>query len=340
MITHSDLLQLPCTRDLIEGGIACALHALPYTYARTGSSPYDRLRRNVAGAAVELAFRRYLTDQGIAFEVKAAAPFTEPDRYDVSLGGRRCDIKSFLISQRAQIAEIRRDPQVLLKAPALVASDQHAGDGHGSRDLYLFAFFLGLVTASPGDLVKVLESGQPHYLIHVLPEAWRRPSKWAPLGRLVLKSEAEAALTLELGGQAAGREIRSCTVELPPRTRLEVETGFFSLAYIHSRSRPGGRVGIHSPVLRETSLVGAPDWGNIWVYGMDMLLAGYMAREEFGRRASFIQAGSRVFQYDQTHVKNLAVPLSDLKPLCELFERVKDWSPQPRPEPLTGIEKI
>ncbi|HEX9331327.1 MAG TPA: hypothetical protein VF896_05530, partial [Anaerolineales bacterium] len=63
-------------------------------------------------------------------------------------------------------------------------------------------------------------------------------------------------------------------------------------------------------------------------YGMDILLAGYMTREEFSRRASFIQAGSRVFQYPQTYVKNLAVPVSDLKPLSDLFERVKVWSAQ------------
>ena len=74
-------------------------------------------------------------------------------------------------------------------------------------------------------------------------------------------------------------------------------------------------------------MVSTLDWGNIWVYGMDVLLAGYMTREEFSRRANFIQAGARVFQYDQTHVKNLAVPMSDLRPLSELFERVKARPP-------------
>jgi hypothetical protein len=59
---------------------------------------------------------------------------------------------------------------------------------------------------------------------------------------------------------------------------------------------------------------------------MDILLVGYMTREEFSHRASFVQAGARVFQYDQTHVKNLAVPVSDLKPLSELFEQVREWS--------------
>lgn len=325
MLSPADFLHLPCPRDLIEGGIACALHALPYMRSRAGSSPYDHLRRVVAEAMLELAFRRYLAEQGIPFEVKGAAPFTEPDRYDVLLAGHRCDIQSFLISHREQVAEMLGDPRVLLKAPALVASDQHAGGGHAG-DLYLFAFLPALITASQSDLQKMIESEQPYYLVHVMPEAWKRPSKWSPLGTLVLKSEAEERITLEIGGQTERRERRSCLVELPPQTRLEVETGFFSLSYLHTKSKPGARIGIHCPLRKETHLAGASDWGNIWVYGRDVLLAGYMAREEFSRRASFIQAGTRVFQYDQTHVKNLAVPVSDLKPLSELFERVKTWA--------------
>jgi hypothetical protein len=293
-----------------------------------GSSPYDHLRRVVAGTMVELAFRRHLSEQGIPFEVKGAAPFAEPDRYDVTLAGHRCDLKSFLISHRDQVREIRRDPQVVLAAPALVASDQHAGDFHSGHDLYLFAFLTGLTTRSQSDLDKVFATKQPHYLIHALPEAWKRPSEWHPLGGLVLKSEAEQAVTLEIGGQTQGRERGSCVLELPPQTRLEVETDLFSLAYVHLHSKPSARIGIYSPLRRETHLIGAPDWSNLWIYGMDLLLAGYIAREEFSRRASFIQAGSRVFQYAQTHVKNLAVPVSDLKPLSELFERVKTWSSQ------------
>ncbi|HET9914269.1 MAG TPA: hypothetical protein VFQ13_20415 [Anaerolineales bacterium] len=328
MLTASDLLHLPCTRDLTEGGIACALHALPHMYIRMGSSPYEHLRRVVAGAMVELAFRRYLSERKIPFEVKGAAPFTEPNRYDVVLAGRRCDIKSFLISHHDQIAEIQHNLQVLLNAPALVPSDLHAGEGHSAHDLYLFAFLPGLITTSQSDLGRVIETNQPYYLIHVMPDAWKRPSKWSPLGKLVLKSDSEEKLTIEIGGQAAGREMRSCTLEVPPQTRIEVEPGFFSLSHIHVQARPNARIGLHSSARGETHLVGPLDWGNLWVYGTEVLLAGYMAREEFGRRANFIQAGSRVFQYDQTHVKNLAVPVSDLKPLSELFERVKTRSSQ------------
>ena len=323
MITASDLIHLPYTRDLTEGGIAYALRSLPYIYNRMGGSSYDPLRRVVVSAAVQLAFRRYLSEQNIPFEVKGAAPFTEHDRYDVSLGGRRCDIQPFLISHLDQISEMQRNPQVLLKAPALVASDQHAGDIHSQFDLYLFAFLSGLITTSANELQKVIEAKQPHYLIHVMPDAWNRPMKWNPLGTLVLKSESEETQTLEIGGQDEGREMRSCRVELPPRTRLEIQNGFFSLSYVHSKSKLDARIGIRSPAYKETYLIGAQDWGNIWIYGMDILLAGYITRDEFSRRASFIQTGSRIFQYSATHVKNLAVPISDLKPLSELFERIK-----------------
>jgi hypothetical protein len=322
MLSPTDLIHLPYTRDLTEGGIAYALRSLPYLYNRVGGSSYDALRRMVASAAVQLAFRRYLSEQNIPFEVKGAAPFTEHDRYDVSLGRHRCDIQSFLISHRDQIAELRRNPQVLLKAPALVASDQHAGDIHSQFDLYLFAFLSGLITTSTIELQNVIEANRPHYLIHGMPEAWNRPMKWNPLGTLVLKSESAETQTIEIGGQDEGREMRSCHVELPPRTRVELQNGFFTLAYIHLKARPEARIGIRSAAHKEAYLIDPQDWGNIWVDGLDVLLAGYITRDEFSRRASFIQTGSRVFQYNATHVKNLAVPISDLKPLSELFERV------------------
>ena len=326
MISTSDFIHLPYTLDLTEGGIAYAIRSLAYTYNRMGGSPYERLRRIVAGVAVELAFRRYLSEHDIPFDVLGATPFTDPDRYDVSLGGRRCDLKSFLITHREQISEMKRNPQIVLRAPALVPSDQNAAEGHSPYDLYLFAFLSGLVAASQEDVKKVIAARQPKYLIHTLPEAWTRPARWNSLGALVLKSESDATQILEIGGQTEGREMRSLSVEMPPRTRVKIDHGFFSLAYIHIQTQPEARIGIHSPALQETHLIGTMDWGNIWVYGLDILLAGYLTHEEFSRNASPILPGTRVFQYDRTRTKNLAVPVSDLKPLSELFERVQNWN--------------
>jgi hypothetical protein len=323
VISVSDFIHLPYTRDLTEGGIAVALRSLPSIYNRAGGSSYDRLRRIVAGAAAELAFRRYLAECNIPFDVKSSRPFAEPDRYDVTLGGRRCDIKSFLISYRDQISEMKRNPGVVLGAPALVPSDQNAADGHSDNDIYLFVFLSGLVAASQEDLGKVSVAKQPYHLIHVLPDVWIRPPQWTPLGALALKSESDEMQIVEVNGQDEGREMRSMVVELPPRTRIQIDGGFFSLSHIHIKTVPNARIGIHNLRLNQTHVIGALDWANVWVYGMDILLAGYLTRAEFNQHAKPIHPGTRVFQYEKTRTKNLAVAVSELKALSGLFEYAK-----------------
>lgn len=325
MITSSDFINFPYTPDLTEGGIAYACRSLAYTYDRMGGSPLDRLRRIVGGVVVELAFRRYLTEQGIPFDVLGATPFTDPDHYDVALGGHRCDVKSFLLSRRSQISLVRRDPGLLLQAPALVPLDQFAAEGHTSQDIYLFAFLLALTTPSQADLQKAITAGQPVYLIHPMSVEWARPKVWTPLEKLALKSESETPITVEIGGQDAERNFVTAALELPPRQRVKVDQAFCSLVYVQARRRPEVRIGIHSPVRSEPYLVQPHEWGNIWVYGMDILLTGYLTHEEFRRKAHVLPVGSRVFQYDQTRTKNLAVPISESQPLGSLFERVKEW---------------
>jgi hypothetical protein len=325
MIAPSDLLHLPYTPDLTDGGIAYACRSLAHTYDRMGGSSVEHLRRIAAGVAVELAFRRYLSEQAIPFDVLGATPFTDPDHYDVSLGGHRCDVKSFFISRRAQIRSLRQDPGLVLQAPALVPLDQFAAEGHKPDDLYLFTFLLGLAAAAQEDIEKALAAGQPVYLIHPLPGAWAKPSNWVPLKKLALKSECETPITVEIGGMDAERNIITAALELPPKTRLPVEQTFYSLAYVHAGHRPEARIGIHSPLRGEPYLIPSHEWGNIWVYGMDILLTGWLTHEELRHKASVLKAGMRTFQYDRTRTKNLLVPISELNPLGELFEKVRAW---------------
>lgn len=325
MITSSDFIKLAYTPDLTEGGIAYATRSLPYTYDRMGGSLYSRLRRIVGGVAVELAFRRLLGEQSVPFDVKGATPFSEPDRYDVSLGGHRCDLKTFVMSKRNQITSTRRNPALVLRAPALIPSDQFAAENHSDQDIYLFAFLFGLTTNSPEDIQKAVTADQRIYLIHPLRTDWSRPQAWVPLGKLALKSECSVPINVEIGGQDAERNFITETLTLEPLTRSLAVNEYYSLAYVHAGSIPGARIGIHSPGKGEIYLVLPHEWGNIWIYGMDIWLTGYITHEEFRRKASPIFAGSRVFQYSKTQTKNLSVPMADLRSLSELFERVREW---------------
>lgn len=321
MLTASDLLRLPYTPDLTEGGIAFALRSLTYAFERDGASPYNQLRRMAANTAVELAFRRHLSQNEIPFEVKTATPFTDRERFDVVLDGHRCDIKSFLISYREQATQIRRDPSMLLNVPALVPSDTHAGEGHAYNDLYLFSFMTGLVTQSQIDLQKVIAKGLPHHLVHVMPKAWRHPAHWTPLGALTLKSESAEELLLEISGQDEGRELKRMTISLPPKTKVKVDGAFYTITSLHVRRIPEARVGIRCEARTETYLIAPADWANLWVYGMDIFMAGYLNYEEFGQRARMLPPNSQVFQYARTKTKNLFVQVADLKPMRKLLNR-------------------
>ena len=49
-----------------------------------------------------------------------------------------------------------------------------------------------------------------------------------------------------------------------------------------------------------------------------MLLLGWITRGSSGPRSKLIAPGRRVFQFDRTKTRNLAVSVSDLKPIAEL----------------------
>ena len=325
MLTPSDLIRIPYTPDLTLRGIAYASRSLRYTYNRMGGSNVRRLQRIVSGIAVEFALRDYLNAHQIPFDVKGATPFTDPDKYDIALGGHRCDVKSFNISRRDQIKGIARDLGLLMGASALIPSDQFAATGHKDSDIYIFAFLTGLTASSQTDMAKVLEAGQPIHLIHTMPKDWAKPKHWSSLGKIALKSDCDEVLTVELGGQDAERKFISKKIKLMPHQRVETEARFHTLAYVHIDKMPSARIGIHSPKKEEIYLISARDWGNIWVYGMNVILAGYLTRSEFRKRAKELPVGSRVFQYRKTKTKNLTVPIAELEPLGKFFEKVKSW---------------
>jgi hypothetical protein len=104
-----------------------------------------------------------------------------------------------------------------------------------------------------------------------------------------------------------------------------VKQEFFSLAYLNLPQTPEGRLGVFSPRLKQTYIIEPGAWENIWVYGMEIILAGYMTRGEFRRRARELPPNSRVAQYARTRTHNGALPVQQLHPLGDLFERAKEW---------------
>ena len=144
-----------------------------------------------------------------------------------------------------------------------------------------------------------------------MPQPWRSPQHWNPLGALILKSESISEVQIELSGQDEGRGNLTRLVTLPPKTRVVLDESFYAVTALHIKSIPTVRVGIHSRMHREAYVITPLEWKNIWVYGMDILLAGYLTRGEFRQRAK--------------NVKSLSLPMTELHPLPDLFKRVQEW---------------
>jgi hypothetical protein len=125
------------------------------------------------------------------------------------------------------------------------------------------------------------------------------------------------------------RAFQAESLTLAPRQRLRAQQKFYALSYLKVDGLPDGRMGIHSPARDETYLVPQEAWENIWVYGLEIILAGYVTVGEFRRRAKRVRAGTPVLQYAQTRTENLAIPIGELHPIPDLCVRAKNWAQKP-----------
>lgn len=89
MISTTDFVMLSYTPDMIQVGIKCACQTLTYTFKPMIGNRLNGLRRIVAGKAVELALKRHLNNAEIPHNMLGSTPFTDPDLYDIAVGGRR-----------------------------------------------------------------------------------------------------------------------------------------------------------------------------------------------------------------------------------------------------------
>jgi len=321
MLSAADLIILKYDPQFSQAGVQYARDSLHFTYNRMGLKVGDRLRKIVAGVAFEMAVRRWLETGAIPYSRLGATHFTQPDRFDLALGGRRCDLKSYLIYDRPKIRALRADPGWALDAMAMIPDDQFETERMGEGDLYLFGLVTGLEARHSVETEKAMAKGLPVSLIHALPrERWASSHRWESLGRLAVKGDISAAITLEIGGQGANRESIREQIDLLPRMRAEAVSEFFTVFYLSLPHLPEGAIALRSPVLGETYIVAVNEWNNIWVYGQRVYMCGWLNKHDFREASHPLPPDSPVKQYRRTATANRALPMRDLRPMAELAE--------------------
>jgi hypothetical protein len=327
MPTPDDIIQLPCSEDLIQAGTAYVTRSLVEPGGRPANPDFDHLRAGVVDKAVELAFRRLVTEEDIPHQLIESVIFSQPDTFDVAFGGRRCVLSGMVICRREEINRVHNDLDSLVKGMVYLRESRRSGATR-DVDLYIFAFLTGLVTRSRQELQKALNASQPVHLIFPMTDDWAAPPQWDSLGTLTLKGDITAPVSMTLTGQDRHRGYLQSNVEVPSRERVQVEQDFNTLNVLQTAMLPDGPVGVHSPRLNETLLVSPYQWGNVWVYGMRIFLVGYISQGDFYRQAESLPPGSRVPGDPSLDEEVSSIPASALKPMEDLFVRAENWAQQ------------
>ncbi len=323
MVAKPDLIPLACDSDLVQAGISVACLGLAEPVRQTAAPEFPQIRERIAQICLDLAFRRYLNREGIPHRYLDHTPFSAPQHQDIALGGRGCLLVPSLITRPSLIERILKNPVVLLESPLPQPPARASSVGFQPEDLLIFGFLLGTVTPSLRTLQIALAANQPVYLLHWLPTHWRRPKQRDGFGTLALKNDSNQPITLELAGQGAQQELLHKTVNLPPgEIRLDVDLP--GLTSLRTRRLPTGTVSLHSLDLAETHRVHPIDWGNLWIYGEQIVLAGYLTGGEY-QQAAYQQRGTRLTQQPTGWLKAKSRTVATLKPLPDLFARVKTW---------------
>jgi hypothetical protein len=321
MLTSADILVLPYDEQFSRAGVQYARDSLHTAYHRFKNETPDRLRTTVAGIAFEMATRRWLEAASIRYDRLGATTLSDPNRFDLAIGGRRFDLKCHLICDKSKIAELHTDPAWLLETDALVPEDQFASERLSENDVFVFGFVTGLEARHSTDTDKAAAKGLPVYMIH-LParETWAKIDPWQSLGDLIFKSNADEPLRIEIGGQDGHHKAVRERVKLPPHTRITALRDYYSVLYLGTPKVPTAAVGLHSSALKQTQVVEPLDWMNIWLYGQRVYLGGWLNKRDFREHSRRLQANSSVKHLHATQGINQALMMRDLRPMAELAE--------------------
>jgi hypothetical protein len=325
MLEATDFILLPYTPDLSQAGIRRACQRLVLEATPMEADPLVGLLQVQYQTVLELAFQRYLQENLVPFERQSAAPLTAPGDTDLLLGGRRVVLRNYTINSKNQIRRLLHAPDFFLNAWARLPQTHGDVDPRRADDVYVFAFIAALVASQAREYKRALQAQQPVFLMHLLPDAWARPEKGRSLERLILKADCGQETSLELGGQNAQGQVYNEWISLPPRQRVPTHTDFFSLAYLHAAQPLEGRLGVYSPTLDQLHIAGPESWLNAWIYGIRIILTGFIPRHEFQRKAYLVtqaEAGPEI-----EAAPYLKLPIAQLYPLQALFEQARLWKP-------------
>jgi hypothetical protein len=152
---------------------------------------------------------------------------------------------------------------------------------------------------------------------------WRQREGKPSLELLEMRSSDPEPVDLKIVGQQIDHKTHVLHTIPYPNALLKLPTDLASLTHIYSSRPPIGTISIQSPVLQKTRLVGTHTWLNIWIYGQEVILAGWCTKGYFRSHSRFLPKRSRTRMGWRLSEDHRSLPLSQLHPMRELAARIR-----------------
>ncbi len=318
MLTASDLIRLPYTPDLTQAGIAYVCRWLACTYLAENQKTYISMRDLVVDVAANLAFQRYLNSEHIPHTVLTNIFLEDPICYAFLLGDRRCFLKVNLVFDRKVIHTLCSKPDKILRRQAELDLADLDYERMPDEDLIIQALVPAIITRRPKELVNALVAGKPVCLMHTLSAAWANPLPENHFEEIAIKSNHHRDITVEMGDRDLDGNFQEEKLVLQPHRWIPLECSYQSLAYLRLDHPITSPITLSNKVQKVPCIIQPGQWGNIWIYGMEIILAGYLSRLEFRRKAAILAQKTGEFPVSSGKKKNL--PIGELRPLAGVFE--------------------
>ena len=290
---------------------------------RYGALKLDILRHEAARAAAELAFRRFLEAEGVSYKVTVETLQADSGWGTSLLGGRRCELEVILAETRVGGNSIRKDAGVIKHSQVSAKRHTQMAAGQEGSDLLVFALAYVGMKRSREESVRAIDAGKPVQMAALLPDKWMHPTDWGPIGEIKLGNDSEAAILLEMVGCDKGRQVLVEEMNLAGKGLALLEGEFFSLGSLYSREAAEKPISIQLGKKSRTFSIGSHQWGNVWVYGREVVVLGYLPRNEYQRRAK-VRLGAR--RLNGSDISSRGVRVRELRPIDDLLARSRKWA--------------
>lgn len=321
-VTAAEIQQLAFPEDLGLAGVEYAKRNQLPIRERFGALTLDILRAQAAEAAVELAFRRWLDRSGASYRVSVEVLPIESGWGTVIFGGRRCELEASVVETHNESARMLQSLDPLLNVQVSARRHTSMNAGQDGADLLVFGLVHVEVIRSREESVKMEMAGKPIQMAALLPDECLQPRGWASMGQIEIANRSDEDLILEAVGYDGSRQAMVEEIRVKGHGSVVLDGDFFTLGSLYRRTGPIEKINIEIERYGKCFPIGRHQWGNVWIYGREVFLLGYMARREYDRAAK-VRPGVR--HLPGSEIVSRGVRVGELRSMDELLARSRRW---------------